>query len=336
MFNRNDDMPNERILYKTKPNMLFGCKKAIYGVVLLAIVLMVSPMAIKFVGQMQEYLISRINLALTRYTAIAFFVIILFIILYIIWQLLSWYSKEYTLTDSRIIIKSGVLSTKRNYMPYATIQDINTSQSIVARIFGIGSISLFSAYDNNQMELSNISNPSKIEEIIFSNMVNSRNFYGRSMPRQDYSAIDRGFQSNDDYFDGDDYYDEFEPITPIGREKDLQRREYEYYPEDLGYNDKRYREYEYESFGDDFYRNRERDSIRYERASNSYSNDGHYNGVRDEYSRGGDEYFYNNESELYFDEGTENISQNHQQDVDVDMEESSEKVIRRHFDKFKK
>ena len=332
MFNKNDDMPNERVLYKTKPNMIFGCKKAIYGVVLLAIVLMLSPMAIKFVGQMQVYLISRINLSLTRYTALVFFVVILIIILYIIWQLLGWYSKEYTLTDSRVIVKYGVLSSKKNYMPYATIQDINTSQSIIARLFGIGSISLFSAYDNNQMVLSNISNTSKVEEIIFSHMVNSRNSYGYNRLPNDGYALERNFQSGD-YLDRNEYYDEFEPITPIGREKDLHRREYEYYPEDLGYNEKRYNEYEYEPYGDDFYRGRENTSIRYEGASNSYSDGGYYNRVRDEYSRRDDEYYHNDELESYFNDGVENIPQNQPEDIG---QESSEKVIRRHFDKFKK
>ena len=325
LFDKNDDMSNERILYKAKPNMLFGCKKAVYGVVLLAIVLMLSPSVIKFIGEMQVYLISRINLPLTRYAAIAFFIVILFIILYIIWQLLGWYSKEYTLTDSRIIIKSGVLSSKKNYMPYATIQDINTSQSIVGRLFGIGSISLFSAYDNNQMELSNVSNPSKVEEIIFSNMVNSKTYYEpqNRFPRDNHS-FERNFQSNDDYSRRNEYYDEFEPITPIGREKDnYPRREYEYYPEDLGYNDKRYNRYEYESYDDN--------SIRFEGASNSYQNDDYYNGALDDNSYSEDKSYRDYGSDFYNDD-VENIVP----DEPKDMAESSEKVIRRHFDKFKK
>ena len=90
LFNRNDDKPNERILYKTKPNIFLGCKKAIYGAVLLIIVLFVSPMVIKAIGKMQVYLISQIKLPLTRYAAIAVFVIILILILYIIWQLIGW------------------------------------------------------------------------------------------------------------------------------------------------------------------------------------------------------------------------------------------------------
>ena len=150
LFGKNDEMASERVLYKTKPNMILGCKKAIYGVVLLIIAFIVSPKIIKFIGEMQVYLISRIQLPLTRYAAIAFFVVILIIVLYIIWQLLKWFSMEYTLTDTRIIIKSGILSTKKNYMPYSTIQDINTSQGIFARLFNVGTVSTFSAYDNNQ------------------------------------------------------------------------------------------------------------------------------------------------------------------------------------------
>ena len=325
LFDKNDDITNERILYQTKPNMLFGCKKAIYGIVLLAIVLMLSPTVIKFVGEMQVYLISRIDLPLTRYVAIAFFVVILIIVIYIIWQLLVWYSKEYTLTDTRIIIKSGVLSTHKNYMPYARIQDINTSQSIIARLFGIGSIYLFSAYDNNQMELTNISNPSKVEEIIFSHMVNSR-VYSEPQARfpRNNQYSERNFQSNDDYLGANDYYDEFEPITPIGREKDTLKREYEYYPEDLGYNEERYNRYEYEPYDDN--------AIRFEGASNSYQNDSNYNQVVDEYSNNDDQYYRNNGFEVHYNEPPENDAH----DEPMDMDDSSEKVIRRHFDKFKK
>ena len=137
LFNKNNIKPNDRIIYQTKPNMLLGCKKAIYGIIFLIIILIVSPMIIKFIGDMQVYLISYIKLSLTRYAAIAFFVVIFIDIIYIIWQLIGWYSTEYLLTDSKIIIKSGVLTNKKNYMPFSTIQDINTSQSIFAGWDGI-------------------------------------------------------------------------------------------------------------------------------------------------------------------------------------------------------
>lgn len=351
LFNKNDERTSERVLYKTKPNMFLGCKKAIFGVVLLAIVFMVSPRIIQFIGEMQVYLISQIKLPLTRYAAIAFFVVILIIILYIIWQLLNWYSLEYTLTDSRIIIKSGLLSTKKSYMPYTTIQDINTSQNIIARLFNVGTVSVFSAYDNNLMSIENVSNPSKIEEIIFSNMMNHRNFQepsynyverdvGRTYSENNY--IDRNIGSAYSENNYDDYYDEFEPITPITRERSsYQRREYEYYPEDFNYREDNVNKYEYESYDDELDYNMNRvvnnssETIRYEGGPNAFSNDGHYNEVRDNYSNSDDDYYQNMESKIQYDESHEDNRHDESTHVD-EIEDSSETVIRRHFDKFKK
>ena len=344
LFNKNENRVNEIILYQTKPNMILGCKKAIFGVILLAIVLYVSPLMIRLIGEMQVYMISQIRMPLTRYTAIGFFVVILIIAIYIIWQLVGWNSTEYTLTDSRIIIKSGVISTKKNYMPYATIQDINSSQSILARLFNVGSISVFSAYDSNQMVLKNISNPSKVEEIIFSNMTGPKNFQEppQRFPQQPHYQ-ERQYSSEEDYLGRNDYYDEFEPITPITHERNsYQRHNYEYYPEDLSHEDNNRHTYEYEPYGhrydvDVSLREDRRSSDRYSRgnyyndvredrrSSDRYSQGNYYNDVMEEYANGRDDY------ESKFSPENHRSSGSAQNDVD-----SQEKAIRRHFNKFKK
>ena len=334
LFSNNDNKVNERILYRTKPNMLLGCKKAIYGFILLALVFFISPIIIQFIGEMQVYLISYVKLSLTRYVAIAFFVIILIIIIYIIWQLVGWYSMEYTLTDTKIIIKSGVLSTKRNYMPYATIQDINTSQSVFARLFNVGSVSLFSAYDNNQMVLENIHNPSEVEEIIFSNMMGYRNIH--SEPQQRFADNRQNQYNRDDYLGKNDFYDDFEPITPIGHEK-IQyspRREYEYYPEDFSYDERPRNNYEYEediqTYRDDYARHND---FSYE-TPRDYSESSYYDEVREDYFNNNDNHYQNNQPEIQYDEVEDNFSNN--EPKDMDEMDSSETVIKRHFNKFKK
>lgn len=348
LFDKNGNRVNEIILYKTKPNMILGCKKAIYGVVLLGIVLYVSPIFIKFIGEMQVYMISRIQMPLTRYTAIGFFLIILIIAIYIIWQLVGWYSTEYSLTESKIIIKSGVISTKKNYMPYATIQDINTSQGFLARLFNVGSISIFSAYDNNQMVLKNISDPSKVEEIIFSNMGGRRTFQEppQRFPRQPYPQ-ERQYYGEEEYLGRNDYYDEFEPITPLTHETNsFQRCDYEYYPEDLAHETNRHT-YEYEPYDNRYNRDvplREdrRSSGRYSQANyhndvmDDYSSRGnHYNDVRDDYSGRGN--YYNDVRDEYSSRGNyhNHGSQDQRPNEPIDAD-SEENAIRRHFDKFKR
>ena len=334
LFDRNDERAIDRVIYKTKPNMILGCKKAIFGIVLLIVILTVSPMVIKFIGEMQVYLISRINLSLTSYTAIAFFVIILINVIYIIWQLVGWYSIEYILTDSKIIIKSGVISTKKNYMPYATIQDINTSQNILERLINVGSVSVFSAYDNNQIELKNISNPSEVEEIIFSRMVGPRNFQApphqmphyaeRSYRDDEYYPRNEDYSSPDDYLGRNDYYDEYEPITPITHEKNAyQRREYDYYPENFDSLSGQHprHTYEYEPYDSGFNNSR-----------NLRQNNNQYNRMGDDYSYGNEDYYQNNGRQSYYDEAVDERPQNEPESVDA----SSQRVIQRHFDKFKK
>ncbi len=320
LFNNNDGRTNDRIIYQTKPNMILGCKKAILGVILLIVILSISPLAVKFIGKMQVYMISHIKLPLTSYVAIAFFVIILVNVIYIIWQLVGWYAVEYTLTDTKIIIKSGILSTKKNYMPYATIQDINTSQNILEKLFNVGSVSVFSAYDNNQMELKNISNPSEVEDIIFSRMVGPRNFQAPPQRFPQQEPRDRIMYDDEDYMEMNDYYDEFEPITPITHERNYSpRREYEYYPEDFSQTQRPPRhQYEYEPYDAGYY-NR----------SGGRSQGNQYNQPRDDYSYRDEDYYQNNDRDVYYEEVAEEVPQDDQINV-------SEKAIQRHFDKFKK
>jgi len=230
MFEKKDSIANDRVIYRDKPNIIFGCKKAIFGFIVLIIVISISSLIIRLIGEMQVYLVSYIKLSLTRYVTIGLFVIMLLIILYIIWQLISWYSKEYILTESKIIIISGVLFTRKKYMPYFTIQDINTSQSILARLFNIGSVSIYNAYDNNQMSIENISNPSKVEEIIFSKISQNTapSHYNNYNPQNFYN------DENDNV------------ISPITHENNYNSHEQDYPPE---YTTQK-TDYEYESYSE--------------------------------------------------------------------------------------
>ena len=219
----------------------------------------------------------------------------------------------------------SVLSTKKNYMPYATIQDINTSQSFLARLFNVGSVSVFSAYDNNQMELKNISNPSEVEDIIFSRMVGHNNFQTppQNIPPHQPNSYDKGFQQqSDDYLGRNDYYDEYEPITPITHESNYSpRRDYEYYPEDLDSINQRRHTYEYEPYNKGF-----------NNSPRTPHEESYYNQEMDEHSYTNDDYYQDNGTELYYNDGVDQFVTNEPQDMD----DSSDEAIQRHFDKFKR
>lgn len=312
---KNKKIANERTIYQSRPNMVLGCKKAIYGVILLVFLFWVSNPIKSFIADMQMYAISYIKFGLTGYTMLAIVLLMLVDLVYIIWQLLLWYSTQYTITNRRIISKRGILNSKKTYMPFRSIQDIDLSQSILERIFDIGTVTAYSAYDNNSMVLSNIHNPSEVEDILFNQMNNE------IIPEHTNYENKRTYRKpqREEY-----YYDDYEPKinkTYMEEEDFLRSKgnhnqyEYEEYPD---YSRVNKHQYDYEYYDDNLEDNlsyamnnmdRRYDSRKED--SELYYNDYDYDSM--------EEFYQNNKDEIY---------------VQHEKEDSSEDIVQRHFDKF--
>ena len=161
---------HEKVLYETQPNIFVYSKGILISMFVLGFLFFLYSAGIQYIGNMNVYLIESTKVPMTRYFAIAVFILIMIVFLYIIIKLLYWTSIKYTITESRVIVEKGLILQKRNYMPFNTIQDVARSQSILGKIFSVGTITLYSAYDGKDLELKDVSSPKKIEDIIFENM----------------------------------------------------------------------------------------------------------------------------------------------------------------------
>ena len=185
---------HEKILYETQPNIFVYSKGILISMFVLGFLFFLYSAGIQYIGNMNVYLIESTKVPMTRYFAIAVFILIMIVLLYIILKLLIWTSIKYTITESRVIVEKGILLQKKNYMPFNTIQDVSRSQSLLGKIFSVGTITLYSAYDGKDMELKDVSSPKKIEDIIFENM--------------------RGTHLRTSNFYDDDFNSNFNPIRP--------------------------------------------------------------------------------------------------------------------------
>ena len=312
MFGKKDNQSNERVIYQAKPNLILGCKKAILALILLIFILCITGPIIKFIGGLQVYLISQIKLPITRYTSIALFVVILIIILYMIWQIIGWNAKEYILTDSKIIVKSGVILTRKNYMPYSTIQDVNTSL--------FNNMSRNSGYYQAPPPNSNSGyrNPQQgyYQDPQQGYYQDSQQGYYQDPQQGYYQDPQQGYyqdsQRNYNYSQGNEDYDDV-VITPIQHER-YQPRQYDYYPEDLDYNNVQKPKYEYETYDENLEHNINRAMSGGFESYNDSQNDSYNND------------YYENERQ----------SPKKHDKKDSNEKDTSESVIKRHFDKFKK
>jgi membrane protein YdbS with pleckstrin-like domain len=72
----------------------------------------------------------------------------------------------YTLTNVKLEIRSGVLSTSAQSIPLRHIQDVTVSETLKERLIGIGDVLIDSAALDNKMVLNNIKNPRKYADLI--------------------------------------------------------------------------------------------------------------------------------------------------------------------------
>ena len=64
-----------------------------------------------------------------------------------VWPLLVWRCTHYVFTDERILLQHGVLTRERRDLPLNRVNDHVTSQSLVDRVFGCGTLRIDSIGD---------------------------------------------------------------------------------------------------------------------------------------------------------------------------------------------
>lgn len=168
MFDRNNrsSIPGERILFATRPRFIVSLKSAIFKFILILLLVYFFTTLIKYAAIVQGSVGALINLPFVEGTTDVVVIIILLLLLWIIWNFLSWRAKRYTLTNQRVMIKTGVIRKKTVYMHYNKIQDIIVSQSVMERISYSGDIEVFGGHDNTSLILEDIPNPGEVENMI--------------------------------------------------------------------------------------------------------------------------------------------------------------------------
>ena len=317
---------HEKILYEAQPNIFVYSKGILISMFVLGFLFFLYSAGIQYIGNMNVYLIESTKVPMTRYFAIAVFILIMIVLLYIILKLLIWTSIKYTITESRVIVEKGILLQKKNYMPFNTIQDVSRSQSLLGKIFSVGTITLYSAYDGKDMELKDVSSPKKIEDIIFENMRGTHLRY-RNIYDDDFNSNFNPIRPNHEpgHYRRMEDLDDLELVDAKERKRQLReiRRQAKQsrnnpnynsnYNAPYGSNDPYYDDYnsynEYSGYDyDDYSRDRNYRDNRVPRDNyNQYDSrrrpDSHhhqYSGaIKDSYSRNPDKYFANNYEEFH-------------------------------------
>jgi uncharacterized membrane protein YdbT with pleckstrin-like domain len=164
--NRRNTHPGERVLFETRPRFIVSLKSAIFKFIIVLLLLYFFTTIIMYAALLQGRVNTLVSLPFVTGTTYGLVIIILLLLIWILWNILSWRSKHYTLTNQKVMIKTGVIRKKSVYMHYDKIQDIIVSQSIMERISYSGDIEIFGGHDITSLILDDIPNPGEVENMI--------------------------------------------------------------------------------------------------------------------------------------------------------------------------
>ena len=89
--------------------------------------------------------------------------------------LLTWHLKnkasKLTVNDNEILFEKGLLSKERSEVNISSVRTTKVKQSFFNRIFGVGTIEIYTAGDSPEIVASGMPDPNKIREFIKANQI---------------------------------------------------------------------------------------------------------------------------------------------------------------------
>lgn len=156
----------EKVLFETRPRAIVTLKSAVLKFIIILVIVYFFTTILRYAAFVQGNFNTLVKLPFVEGTTYVLVILILLLFLLLIWNVLSWRSKKYTLTNQRVMIKTGIIRKKSVYMHYDKIQDIIVSQSILERISYSGDIEIFGGHDRTSLILEDIPNPGEVENMI--------------------------------------------------------------------------------------------------------------------------------------------------------------------------
>jgi uncharacterized membrane protein YdbT with pleckstrin-like domain len=165
-INRRNANPRERVLFETRPRFIVSLSSAIFKFIIVLLLVYFFTTILRYAALLEGSVNSFVNLPLVTGTTYILSIIIFLLLIWILWNILSWRSSYYTLTNQRVMVKTGIIRKKNVYMHYDKIQDIIVSQSLMERISYSGDIEIFGGHDMTSLILEDIPNPGEVENML--------------------------------------------------------------------------------------------------------------------------------------------------------------------------
>jgi uncharacterized membrane protein YdbT with pleckstrin-like domain len=149
-----DLVPGESILLRVTRHPIVLVERS-WKAVALALIVVVVAMILKLQGSASD---------LRWFLTLA---VLLLSLIYIDLQWIIWRSETFTITNERVILRRGVIGRFSRSIATDRVQDITTSQGVIGRMFGYGTVEVESAGKDSAEELRYVPDPNRFRNLLF-------------------------------------------------------------------------------------------------------------------------------------------------------------------------
>lgn len=87
-------------------------------------------------------------------------------IIILLWWYLQTKASKLTVFENEILFEKGLLSKERSEVNISIVRTVRVKQSFFNRIFGVGTVEIFTAGDNPEIVAKGMPDPNRIRELI--------------------------------------------------------------------------------------------------------------------------------------------------------------------------
>jgi uncharacterized membrane protein YdbT with pleckstrin-like domain len=83
------------------------------------------------------------------------------------WPFLVWRSTHYVFTTERVLLREGVLRREQRDIPLTRVNDVSSSQTLLERVLGCGTLTVESAGERGQSTLTDIPRVVMVQKVVY-------------------------------------------------------------------------------------------------------------------------------------------------------------------------
>lgn len=83
------------------------------------------------------------------------------------WPFLVWRTTHYVFTNERVLLREGIVNRQQRDIPLGRVNDVSSSQTLLERILGCGTLTVESAGERGQSVLNDIPKVVRVQRVAY-------------------------------------------------------------------------------------------------------------------------------------------------------------------------